>query len=285
MFAPLNCVTTGLRRWVAVAAARPLSPVGATAQRTASSPPFAAALSMTKRFAATTSANAGAGGARNGGGPSFFGAYRAFRQERNAGRGRQYMVLSMYLDRLPPGLRELLLWSPLLALLHFMCHQARAYYLEEEEPWYYVIIPRRWRYRGDGGGGGAAVHVSSLLQRAPSSSKPTTTVAADVDCSSATYAFPNVRRGGESTATSSTITYAFAASGVQDAAPLVGSPPVVSFHEVRVRHAHTDQGAPPATTPPTPPLEEAYRNGVWGAPLVVIRDPGTQRVIGYTTAG
>ncbi|KAG5485803.1 hypothetical protein LSCM1_07216 [Leishmania martiniquensis] len=281
MFTPLNRFAAGSSRWAMAAAATPLPSDGATTQRAMSSTPLAAALSMNKRFAATASGRA-----------AFLGAYRAFRRGRSADCERRYMTLSMYLDRLPPGFRELLLWSPLLALLCFVCHQARAYYLEEEEPWYYVALPPRWRYRADGEGSGAAVRVPSLVQRAPPSFQATASVAAGADCPSAASSFRNACQGSDSTASFSIVTYAFRAGDVQDAAataaaalgaPLASSPLVAAFHEVRVRLPDTDEGAPPAATPSTSPLEERYRYGVWGAPLVVLRDPATQRVTGYTT--
>ncbi|CBZ24123.1 conserved hypothetical protein [Leishmania mexicana MHOM/GT/2001/U1103] len=265
-------------------------------QRTAFSTLPAASLSVSKRFASTTSDRADARGTWNSGKFNFFGAYRVFRRERSANRSRQYTTLSMYLDMLPPGFRELLLWSPLFALLHFTCRQARVYYLDEEEPWYYVALPRRWRCRPDGEGSGVMAHVSSLLKRAPPSSTPTTTVVVEAHHPSATPSLPNASRGADSqgsgsTTTIVTTTYAFRAAGVQDdaaavaGAPLAGSPPVASFHEVRAHRVHADQGASPETMASTPPPEETYRYGVWGAPLVVIRNPATQRVIGYTTDG
>lgn len=296
MPAPPHRPAAGLGRWITVAAGRPLSPAVAMPQRIAFVPPLAASLSVNKRFVSTMSDRADARGTCNSGKFDFFGAYRAFRRERSANRSRQYTTLSMYMDMLPPGFRELLLWSPLLALLHFMCRQARVYYLDEEEPWYYVALPRRWRCRVDGEGSSATAHVSSLLKRAPPSSMPTTSVVVEAHNPSATHSLPNTGRGansqgGGSTTTIVTTTCAFRAASVQDdaaavaGAPLAGSPPVASFHEVRARRVHADQGAPPVTTASTPPLEETYRYGVWGAPLVVIRNPATQRVIGYTTAG
>ncbi|KPI84118.1 hypothetical protein ABL78_6834 [Leptomonas seymouri] len=125
----------------------------------------------------------------------FFEAYRSFRQARHTRQDRQYQTLSMYLTRLPPGIRELLLYSPFLALLYFVLVQARAYYLDEEESWYMIMVPSRWRYSTvsvptaapvateeapevNGAGSPATssmkyttptVHVSSLLKRAPTS--------------------------------------------------------------------------------------------------------------------
>ncbi|GET86206.1 hypothetical protein, conserved [Leishmania tarentolae] len=296
MSAPPHRSTARLGRWVTVAAVRPLLPAVATAQRPAFLTPPQAALRVSKRFASTTRNRADARGTRDSAEPNFFGAYREFRRERSAKRNRQYTTLSMYLDTLPPGFRELLLWSPLLALLHFMCRQARSYYLDEEEPWYYVVRPRRWRCRADGEGSGSTTHVSSLLKRAPPSSTPTTSVVVEARNPTTTPSLPNSGRGldgqgSESTVTMITTTYAFRAAGVQDdaavaaAAPLAGSPPVASFHEVRTRCFHMDQGTPTETMASIPPLEETHRYGVWGAPLVVIRDPATQRVVGYTTAG
>ncbi|KPA74676.1 hypothetical protein ABB37_09003 [Leptomonas pyrrhocoris] len=137
-----------------------------------------------------------------------FEAYRDFRQARHKRNDRQYQTLSMYLDRLPPGLRELLLYSPLLALLYFVLVQARVYYLDEEELWYRLFVPARWRYHtttetvaasstarlaskdgtqeGDEADGLATqrvrsvAHVSSLLKRAPASAPVLRTSTASV---------------------------------------------------------------------------------------------------------
>ncbi|KAK7198601.1 hypothetical protein NESM_000823100 [Novymonas esmeraldas] len=217
------------------------------------------------RRCATTTTTAGAQAEAKG---FSFSTYRTYRQERSARRGQRYSTLSMYLDRLPPGLRELLLWSPLLALLFFTCRQARVYYLEPDEPWYYVALPRRWR--------GRAAPSLSLLQRAPRSGDAWP-VTVGVDAAGAQA--------------SATATRSFSGEGVVDTTPtaaLADSPPVPPFHTVRVRcTAPTTEAAAAAAAASATPLEaqavSRHRHGVWGAPLQVLRDPATQHVVGYTT--
>ncbi|KAG5510823.1 hypothetical protein JKF63_07895 [Porcisia hertigi] len=296
MTSPLSRSAAGISVWAAVPAVSLLA--RAATRRVALLRSFNATAGTSRRFTSRTTNTEDTAHhhhhTTHSRGSNFFSAYGAFRRERNANRHRQYMTLSMYLDRLPPGFRELLLWSPLLALLYFTCLSARVYYLEEGEAWYHVLLPRWWRHRADGKDGGAMVRVSSLLQRAPPSSTPTISVTLEASGSpSAASSSTNASEGTgvESMGSIATTTYAFRATGVQDIAVsgggalLTGSPPVASYHEVRTRHAHESQGAPSPTTVSTPPPEEVHRYGVWGAPLLVIRDPVTQRVVGYTTAG
>lgn len=283
---------------------------------------------------------------------STFQAYRAFRQDRHNRQSHQYQTLSMYLDRLPPGLRELLLYSPLLALLYFVLVQARVYYLDEDEPWYHILMPQRWRYAAP------TAHVSSLLQHAPmsepclrSSLEPLSMnvlmnvnqAAKEVDCTNDGFSADvevchtdtpsdgNIGNNDTSSgaATSSTskrgffcktveevdasfkfelaTAYRYRADGVQDAAATPGgaAPPLVPpFHESVVRRTEAEhvvmtasstadakreqlEGKKVEDTQKAEKAAEAlalrYPYGVWAGPLQVLRDPTTNRVMGYST--
>lgn len=266
---------------------------------------------------------------------SYFGAYRNFRQSRHRRQDVQYQTLSMYLDRLPPVVRELLLYSPLLALLYFLLVQARVYYLDEEEPWYHLLLPARWRH----GASGSVKHVSSLLQRAPLTdsdvSRSMTRIAFAVDMgpgASATLtatgnekghgtvelqkdgdgSFTANLRDADVTATVTTATtYRYGAKDVHDAAAAsnsstAASPLVAPFHSVTVLRveaehvtgsAHHTTGSEDRTqlkvvkktkdaevVAAAKAVAEAHPYGVWQGPLRVLRDPSTNRVMGYSTA-
>lgn len=82
-------------------------------------------------------------------------------EEAEAEERRRYNTLGDYLDRMPPPLRALLVWSPALLLLYFCCKQQRCYYLADDEWFFYLFFPKavRTRLRGDDGGG----HLRTLL--------------------------------------------------------------------------------------------------------------------------
>lgn len=207
---------------------------------------------------------------------SYFGSYRNFRQTRQNRQNVHYQTLSMYLDRLPPGIRELLLYSPLLALLYFMLVQARVYYLDDEEPWYHIFLLTRWRY-GATNTAGSPVHVSSLLARAPLSDPHVSTAVTKIsfavnmdDGTSAAGSISSVQKGQENvevqcsgnvdnsttaqnprpaeitTALTTATTYHYGAANVHDAARTADGvvPPLVApFHEVQVLHVLSESVA------------------------------------------
>lgn len=65
-------------------------------------------------------------------------------------RRRRMSTLGDFLEKLPWGPRQLLVCSPLLALLYFTNYKQRGYYLEDEDPWYYIILryvpPFSWAF-------------------------------------------------------------------------------------------------------------------------------------------
>jgi hypothetical protein len=192
-----------------------------------------------------------------------FESYRAYRRERHAHQEQRYQTLSVYLERMPPGFRELLLYSPLLALLYFVLVQARVYYRDDDEPWYHVFLPSRWRYSTTPG-----THVSSLLKRAPTSEPIVSTAVTNVSLvatadagttsseaachakdvhvrAAADDPTPTPTPVDEAAAFVTTTTYRYRAKEVGDAAAAAQSggvaPPVVApFHEVAVRQTLTE---------------------------------------------
>ncbi|CCW60241.1 unnamed protein product [Phytomonas sp. EM1] len=87
----------------------------------------------------------------------------AYQRMRSADLNQQrYQNLGSVLDRLPRGLRELLLWSPFLWTLYFVLKQQRPYYLDEEES-FKDLFKIWWKNR---------VSLTTFLSLAPSPTTP-----------------------------------------------------------------------------------------------------------------
>lgn len=198
----------------------------------------------------------------------------------DASRERRYQTLSTYLDQLPPVIRELLLWSPLLALLYFICCMEAPYYRRPNEPIYYLLYPQWLRQRR-----GVMQGPSSLLSQPPADIHGAASSPADGALLQQT-ADAILRADGAG----GTVFMRCAVVDVDGAS----APFIPAYHSVVMRGSDsssdstTASSSSPAAATSTPARGgnaegiTAIKNGVWEGPLRVVRDSKSGLIVGYT---